>query len=404
MKVLLVNDFGAPYYGAELQMLGLRDGLRRRGHEVMLFSSSAKQIPAVAMQADATCFGTTSRFQALSQMANPSAYVELRRTLRAFRPDVVHVRMFLWQLSPLILPLLREVPSLYQVVVYKDVCPKGSKLLPDGTPCTSAYGRACLRHGCVTLPRWIATMAQLALLERWRPAFDRIIALSAPMRDVLKANGLDGVSVVHNGVTERPMRPTLAGAPLAAYAGRLSPEKGVDVLLRAFAGIRDQAQSARLLIAGEGPDRDALQQLARSLEIDDRVDWLGHVSRDQMEQRFDLAWVQVVPSLWQEPFGNVTAEAMMRGTAVLASEVGGASDIVSDGATGLLVPPGDVDALARALACTLTDRNEAERLGAAAREWALDHLSQDHVVEGMLNIYRETIVASRHKANRGIAA
>ena len=404
MKILLVNDYGAPHYGAELQILALRAGLRRRGHVVMLFSSRAELVPDVPIAADATCLGSTGRLQVISQVANPSAYLALRRVLRDFKPDIVHVRMFLWQLSPLILPLLRHLPSLYQVVVYKDVCPKGSKLLPDGTPCTEHYGRACLRHGCVALPTWGATMVQLALLKRWRAAFDRIIALSAPMRDVLRQSGFDGVSVVHNGVAERPMRPTLSGDPVVAYAGRLSPEKGVDLLLQAFGAIREQVPRARLVIAGDGPQADKLRRLALSLKISDRIDWLGHVPRDVMEKRFDLAWVQVVPSLWQEPFGNVTAEAMMRGTAVLASEVGGASDIVSDGSTGLLAPPGDVGALARALERTLTDRNEAERLGAAAREWALEHLSQERVVDGMLSIYHDAIASHRAPAGHRIAA
>ena len=391
MKILLVNDYGAPHYGAELQMLGLRDGFRRRGHEVMLFSSRAMLVPDVALEADATCFGSTSRAQVLSQAANPSAYLGLRRALQRFRPDVVHVRMFLWQLSPLILPLLRRVPSLYQAVVYKDVCPKGSKLLPDGTPCAEPYGRACLRHGCVSAPTWVATMAQLALLDRWRGAFTRTIALSGPMRDVLQAGGIEDVGVLHNGVVERAMRPPLSDPPVVAYAGRLSAEKGVGVLLQAFAAAGPAAPGARLLIAGDGPDAGALRQQAAALGIGGQVEWLGHLSRAALEQRFGAAWVQAVPSLWQEPFGNVNAEAMMRGTALVASNVGGASDIVVNGETGLLLPPGDVAALAEALRRTLGNRAEAERLGAAGRRAALESLSQERVLDRFLALYADVI-------------
>ncbi len=395
MRILLVNDYGAPHYGAELQMLGLRDGFRRRGHEVMLFSSRALLVPDIALEADATCFGSTSRLQVLSQAANPSAYFGLRRALRRFRPDVVHVRMFLWQLSPLILPLLRRVPSLYQAVVYKDVCPKGSKLLPDGTPCTDPYGRACLRHGCVSAPTWAATMTQLALLSRWRGAFTRIIALSGPMRDVLQAGGLEDVGVVHNGVAERPMRPALSDPPVAAYAGRLSAEKGVGVLLQAFAAASPAVPGARLLIAGNGPEAGALRQRAEALGIAGQVEWLGHLPRAALEQRFGAAWVQAVPSLWQEPFGNVNAEAMMRGTALVASNVGGASDIVVNGETGLLVPPGDVDALADALRRTLGNREEADRLGVAARQTALETLSQERMLDRFLQLYADIIATHK---------
>ncbi len=398
MRILLVNDYGAPYFGAELQVLALRDGLRRRGHEVLLFSSRAELVPGGSNAADATCFGATSRLQVLTQAFNPAAALALRRVLKRFRPEVVHVRMFLWQLSPLILPLLRRVPSLYQVVVYKDVCPKGSKLLPNGTPCTEPYGRACLRHRCVTVPTWLATMTQLGLLNRWRSAFDRTVALSGPMRDILVAGGLGSVGVLHNGVRERPMRPALATPPVVAYAGRLSPEKGVETLLRAFAGALPAVPGARLMIAGDGPDAARLAELAAALGVSEQVSWLGYLSREEMERHFDAAWVQCVPSLWQEPFGNVTAEAMMRGTALVASNVGGASEIVRDGETGLLLPPGDVPALADALRRTLGDRDEAERLGAAGRHVALETLSQERVVDRFLDLYRE-IIASHAAAS-----
>ena len=389
MRVLLVNDYGAPMYGAELQMLALRDSLRARGHAVELFSSRAELVPGRTSQADSTCFGATGHLQVLSQCLNPSAYLGLRRVLARFKPDVVHVRMFLWQLSPLILPLLRRVPSLYQIVVYKDVCPKGSKLLPDGAACVDPYGLACLRHGCVTPQSWAPAMLQLGLLARWRSAFRRTVVLSGPMRDVLAANGLQRFEVVHNGVAARPPRLPLQGLPLLAYAGRLSAEKGVGVLLQAFAQALHQVPDAALLIAGDGEAEPALRREAVALGIADRVRWLGHLPRAAMETAFDPAWAQAVPSLWQEPFGNVTSEAMMRGTALVASDVGGASDLVEDGRTGLLVPPGDTEALRAALVRVLGRAEEAERLGAAGRAYAVEHLGQDRVVSRFETIYAE---------------
>ncbi len=394
MRILLINDYGAPVYGAELQILALRDGLRRRGHEALLFSSNAEQAAGVPLQADAACFGTTRRLQAASQAVNLSAYVELRRCLRRFKPDVVHVCMFLWQLSPLILPLLRGFPCLHHAVVYKTICPAGLKLLPDGSPCRVDYGRACLSNGCVALPTWIATMAQLALFERWKSAFQLVTVPSAAMRDLLQASGAEVARVVPNGIVAPPMRPPLSDPPLVAYAGRLAPEKGVDVLLRAFAASRQAIPAARLMVAGDGPLQQKLRELVESLGIAASVEWLGYVSREQLEERFAAAWVQAVPSLWQEPFGGVTAEAMIRGTAVVASDVGGASDIVTHGQSGLLVPPGDVVALTQALTRTLHDRGEAERIGAAARSATLETLGEERMIDTFLALYGEMIISS----------
>ena len=103
--------------------------------------------------------------------------------------------------------------------------------------------------------------------------------------------------------------------------------------------------------------------------------------RPQVEECFSGAWVQVVPSRWREPFGNVAAEAMMRGTAVIATLGGGLSEIVRDERTGILVPPNNVDALASALLGLLSDRRRAECLGGGGREFALSHLTEEIFVD-----------------------
>jgi len=128
MKILLINDYGTPTGGAELQMLTLRKGLRLRGHDARFFTSSARPIP-VSSQADYECFGTTSRFRTLLQTTNPWAFWQLRRVLAEFQPDVIHVGIFLTQLSPLILPLLKDgettKPKNYDLSFYTDLWRRG---------------------------------------------------------------------------------------------------------------------------------------------------------------------------------------------------------------------------------------------------------------------------------------
>jgi glycosyltransferase involved in cell wall biosynthesis len=393
LRILLVNDYGGPSGGAELQMLALRDGLRARGHAVRLLSSDASPGPPVASLADRTCRGRTDRLQAASQAFNPSAWLALRRELAEHPPDVVHLRMFLWQLSPLILQPLASVPVLFQAAVYKAICPNGLKLLPDGSRCTLPAGRACLVKGCVSPATWAATMVQLALVRRWRNRFDRVAALSARMAETFGSCGWPDVLVLGNGVDERPARPPLGPVPVVGYAGRLSREKGIETLLDAFAAA---PPDARLVIAGGGPLEAVLRE--RAARFGERVRFLGHLDRAAMEREFDRVWVQVVPSLWDEPFGNVTTEAMMRGTAVIASDVGGQSDLVRDGRTGALVPPGDAAALGRALARLLSDRTLAEAQGAAARQVALAEYGRERVLDRLEAVYRGMIEARRRAA------
>lgn len=386
----MINDYATPTAGAEVMILLLRDELRRRGHDVRVFASRAQLIQGDSF-ADYTCFGTTSRWQVISSTFNVSAWWNLRRALRAFRPEIVHVKMFLWQLSPAILPLLRNTPSFYQIVTYKPVCPRGSKMLPDGSRCTFRAGLACHRHGCLTWQSWLPMMAQRKLFRRWRSMFDAFITPSEATRERLVEDGFGSVQVMANGTLPRPPRPPLNGPPLLAYAGRLSPEKGVDTLVKAFAELKRTVPDAKLLIAGDGPQGPALHRLAADLGISDSVDFLGQLTREALECRFDAAWAQIVPSLWDEPFGVVAIEAMMRGTAVVASNSGGLRDIVRPDSTGLLVPPGDIFALAAGLRALATDRTRCERMGETGRQVALAEYSAQSYADQFVALYSRVI-------------
>ena len=403
MKVLLVNDNALPTAGAEILALTLRDGLRRRGHNARLFTSSARPIEANS-PADYECFGTTSSFRTLLQTLNPWAFWRLRHVLAEFRPDVVHVLMFLTQLSPLILPLLKEVPSIFHVQWYRPICPVGTKMLPDGRACQKRAGWVCYRSRCLPARDWLLLMLQMKLWRRWRHSFDLIVANSEAVRQRLTADGIESVEVMWNGVSVRPPRPALAWPPTVAFAGQMARTKGVDVLLSAFVRVVREIPEARLLLAGDGPEREALARLILQLGLSSSTSALGHLPHSELERHFAPAWVQAVPSRWAEPFGLVAAEAMMRGTAVVASNSGGLAEIVRDGRTGFLVPPGDSDRLAEALLRLLRDRELAEKMGRAGREVALSQFSEDCCVEGFLLSYERLLaLESNHRSRRSLS-
>lgn len=386
MRILQIYDLSGGNDGPGHQMARLRSGLESRGHEVRLFTSRVQAAPGP--RSDYEAFGTEHhKGQAVTQALNPSASRVLRRALDEFRPDVVHVRQFLWQLSPLILPVLRDVPTVYHVCHYKAVCPVATKLLPDGAPCRQPAGRACLDAGCVSVRTWPMVMLQLELFRRWQGVFDRWLALSEAMARRLAQEGIAPVTVVHNAVRGRAPRATRSPSPLVAYAGRLAPAKGVDVLLRALASVVRSLPDVHLLVAGAGPEEARLRDLAGRLELDGHVTFTGHLERDEMEARLEPAWVQVVPSLWDEPFGNVVTEAMVRGVAVIGSDAGGIPEIVRDGVDGRLVPPGDAPALAGALMEVLTAPERADAWGAAGRQRALEIFGEGRLtdrIEGIL--------------------
>ncbi len=386
MKILLINDYSTLSGGAEILILGLRDQLRERGHDARCFSSTAQPLK-IPPQGDDLCFGTTSRFRALLQTANPWAVRRLKQVLSEFKPDVVHVFLFLTQLSPLILPLLKDIPSLYYAVWYRAVCPVGTKLLPDGTSCQVSYGVPCYQNHCLSLQDWFPLMFQMKQWEKQRDSFNLFAAASEAVKQRMLEAEISPVEVIWHGVPLEPQRPPLQAPPTIAFAARLVKEKGAEVLLHALAEVVTEIPEAKLYLVGDGSEREPLQQQIQNLNLTHNVVMPGQMPRLEMEALFVNAWVQVVPSLWAEPFGLITANAMMRGTAVIASATGGSKDIVKSGETGFLVPPGDVQALAESLLTVLKNKELAETLGQNGRKFAREQLSEENFVDQFLALY-----------------
>jgi glycosyltransferase involved in cell wall biosynthesis len=230
-------------------------------------------------------------------------------------------------------------------------------------------------------------MLQMKWWRYYRAVFDAVVVQSQEVKRQLEADGIWPVEIMPQGVPDQPMRPPLAPPPMVGFAGRLVPEKGVEVLLRAFALLVQHVPEAHLLLVGDGPERPRLARLATELQIAGRVTWAGHLPRAEAQQQLATAWLQVVPSLWAEPFGLVAPEAMMRGTAVIATNTGGLGEIVRDGETGIHVPPGDVGALVRAMLRLLKDPDLAERMGHAGRAVALARYKESAAVDKIEQLY-----------------
>ncbi|HEX7278700.1 MAG TPA: glycosyltransferase [Solirubrobacterales bacterium] len=160
--------------------------------------------------------------------------------------------------------------------------------------------------------------------------------------------------------------------PSIGYVGRLSPEKGVDVALRALARLHREGLEADFQIAGGGPagHRQELEALAAELGIADRVAFLGPLDVEGLKRFYAGLHALVVPSVWEEPAGLVLVEGALAGVPLVASRVGGIPEIVRDPEEALLCPPGDPAALAAALRRTLAEPEETAARTARANERA----------------------------------
>jgi glycosyltransferase involved in cell wall biosynthesis len=349
MRILIVQDWLRGNGGAEAFITLLRDGLCAAGNEVRLMTSSAGT--AGDGTADYVAFGTDRlAAQVLLQFANPFAVAGVRRAVREFKPDVALVNMFAHHLSPAALCALGDIPTVLVVSDYKIICPVGSKLLPNGSLCREQPGWTCYRSGCVNLLHWMRDQPRYALIRAELRRPKRILAISRWVQRELTTAGIDSDVLalpVHPRSPDFCRRPS--SAPDFVYFGRLDREKGVALLLRAFARLRAQVPGARLRIIGRGPEQPALERIVGDLSLTDAVTFLGWLSLRDIEHQLRDAWATVVPSLWAEPLGMVAPEAIVRGVPVIASAAGGLGEVVEHGVTGLLFPNNDENALTEAL-------------------------------------------------------
>jgi glycosyltransferase involved in cell wall biosynthesis len=192
--------------------------------------------------------------------------------------------------------------------------------------------------------------------------------------------------IVHYGIAAGPEPEPYSGDEVRFLCvGRLIPIKGHVVLLRAFRRVLDELPEARLDLAGRGPLEHGLKDLARELGLGGSVRFLGHVTPIQsaVEQSFAV----VVPSLG-EGFGMVALEAMERARPVIAAAIGGLEDLVRQGETGLLVPAGEAEPLARSMLELAADPARAAAMGREARRRALERFPEDRCTERTEEVYR----------------
>lgn len=341
--------------------------------------------------------------------------VQLARAARARQARLIHAQGKAALPAVALAAWWRGLPAVATVRDLGLACPHGAcALMEPGRRLDCSLGRYLTRcvpyhhahyaPGAGRLRRarlWVSSLASRAEngLRRWALRRARVVVgVSRGILDVHPGWLVDGGrSMVVPTLPPRPAPPTAeqarrarerlgAGAgPLVLYAGKLSPGKGVPVLLDAVEPLRAAVPAARVALAGKG-------RLAGPPPPGVLV--LGVLAHAELFALYAAADVVVVPSVWPEPLSRVLLEAMALGRPVVATAVGGTPEAVEHGVTGLLVPPGDAPALAKALAELLLDPARARGMGEAAARRAARVFAEDRVVAALEAAYARALGAA----------
>jgi glycosyltransferase involved in cell wall biosynthesis len=319
---------------------------------------------------------------ALLHLADVPQRAWLKQTLRDLAPDIVHVNQPIAESVQLALQAAAglHLPVVTTVHQYKSVLVRGHKLARLRDVVINWHYR---NVQAVSLP--VARAAQV--LEKQYPQTRGKTCVVPPSIDT-EVFSPERVAAL-TPVVRRRLDPT-GEHLLVGIIARLSKEKGQRALLAVWPQIRQRVPEARLILAGDGPDRPTIEAMCRELHIEDSVKLLGHVPPQEVPELLTALDVVVQPSV-HECLPLAMLEAMVMGRAVIATAVDAIPDVLIHESAGLLVPPNDASALADAVVRLLHDLPLAARLGREAREIVLKHYTADEQIQQVLNLYQRVL-------------
>lgn len=391
MRILLATDHYPPFIGgAQIQSRLLAHELQKRGHDVAVATVAQNDLPAVEddqgvpvhrLRQLRTLPGLmrTRTEHHQPPFPDPVTVVGLRRLLRGFKPDLVH--SYGWISYSCAAALIgHDTPLLITVRDYAYSCANRT-LMRDGEECAGPALAKCVacagRH--YGRPKgWLAAAGVLGSRPLLRRKLTAIHSISSYVQEIVRRDFVDDRSsattghIIHDVISNMPQPPRsqesdgdtqqhyldqLPTEPFLLFIGALRRVKGVDELLAAYQ-LLDQPPPLVLLGTIE-PDSPTTFPAGAHVLTD--------VPHDAVLAACSRCLFGVMPSKWPEPFGTVVCEVMSRGKPVIGTKPGGHTDLIIDGETGILVPAGDVPALADAMRTLIADDAKRERFGEAAR-------------------------------------
>jgi glycosyltransferase involved in cell wall biosynthesis len=325
--------------------------------------------------------------------------LDVKKILQEKRFDVLHCTNTFPLISTSVYDAARKmkVPIVQSLRNYRLLCPT-SFLMREGRVCQECIGKKTawpgILHACYRESRTATvTVALISLSHRLRRATSRdadcYYTLTEFARQKFIEGGLAAKKIlVKNNFVENDPGVGSGGGGYAVFAGRLSSEKGVKVLLDAWANLAARGNNLGLKIVGDG----ALAPMVRAATIENpRIQWLGELPLSKTLEVIRDAAALVMPSVWFETFGRTMIEAFACGTPVIASRLGAMAEVVDDGVTGLQFNPGDANDLTEKVVSLTADPERLRAMRSRTRTEYEQKYTPDVNYNRLMEIYQRTI-------------
>ena len=386
MRVLIVHNRYTQPGGEDEVFRGEVDLLEQNGHEVIPF-----------VEDNARFKGMPPLKAAQNAIWSKKAQGKLRQLIQETKPDVAHFHNTFLMISPAAYYACKEakVPVVQTLHNYRLVCP-GSLLMRAGQVCENCVGKTVpwpgVIHGCWRGSRTgtavVATMLAVHhLMKTWQEQVDVYIALTefAQQKFIEGRLPAEKIAVKPNFVAPDP-GPGHHGGGYALFVGRLSSEKGVMTMLRAW----KQLKNIPLKIVGDGPLMEEMQGFVQTEGLKD-VKVLGRRPREDVFWLMREARGLMFPSEWYEGFPMTITEAFACGLPVIASRLGAMAEIIDDGRTGLHFEPGDAEDLAAKVEWAWSHPEAMQAMGREARREYEEKYTAERNYKMLMDIYHHAV-------------
>lgn len=412
MKILQINNYPYLKGGSEKVFIDTTNLLIEHGHDVRIFSAVDKgEKPSVngdyvTITQWSKQKGVIGKLKGIRDFIyNPSAAYKLEALLQNFKPDVIHIHIYYGRLSNSILKVIKRhnIPIVQSVHEYRLLCPAYTCLNYKGDICEKCAAQKikykCVKNKCVKGNLLISSVAMLECAFRDvcfnnQKLFKKFIMVSKFIRDKhlqYNPNIADKCEVLYNMIDIDKYAdfrvPYSEKRSYYVYVGRLSHEKGLYTLIKAFQSLPE----LQLKIIGNGPLRDELLKLIETDNIDN-VELLGFLSGDELYKTIALAKFSVIPSEWYENNPLSVIESLTLGTPVIGSDIGGIPELVVNGETGFLFNPGHIDSLVSTIkkSNSINDEHYANMV-ISSHALIKNKCSKESHYKKLINIYKSVL-------------